>query len=48
MTDPTIALLLNNPFANDSRSWKIARSLTARGWRVTVVARRGEGLPNRE
>ena len=43
-----VALLLNNPFVADSRSWKIARSLAAAGWTVTVVARRADGLPERE
>lgn len=43
-----IALLLNNGFVADSRSWKLARSLADRGWAVTVVARTGEGLPERE
>jgi glycosyltransferase involved in cell wall biosynthesis len=42
---PRINLLLNNPFVTDSRSWKIARSLATAGWRVTVIARPGEGLP---
>ena len=55
MTDRTasaapsrLVLLLNNPFVSDSRSWKIARSLAEAGWSVTVVGRRGEGLPERE
>ncbi len=43
-----VALLLNNPFVADSRSWKIARSLAEAGWTVTVVARRADGLPDRE
>jgi glycosyltransferase involved in cell wall biosynthesis len=43
-----VALLLNNPFVADSRSWKTARSLAEAGWAVTVVARRGDGLPERE
>ena len=43
-----LVLLLNNPFVADSRSWKIARSLAAAGWSVTVVARRDDGLPDRE
>lgn len=43
-----VALLLNNPFASDSRSWKLARSLTEAGYRVSVVARPGIGLPARE
>lgn len=47
-TPPHVALLLNNPFVADSRSWKIGRSLAAAGYRVTVVAREEEGLPARE
>ena len=43
-----LVLLLNNPFVSDSRSWKIAGSLAALGWTVTVVARRADGLPDRE
>jgi glycosyltransferase involved in cell wall biosynthesis len=43
-----VALLLNNPFVADSRSWKLATGLAAAGWRVTVVARAGTGLPERE
>jgi len=48
-----VALLLNNPFVADSRSWKLATSLAAAGWRVTVVARTGTDrtgadLPERE
>jgi glycosyltransferase involved in cell wall biosynthesis len=43
-----LVLLLNNPFVSDSRSWKLARSLAAVGWSVTVVARRAAGLPDRE
>ena len=34
-----VVLLLNNPFISDSRSWKLATSLTAAGCDVTVVAR---------
>ncbi len=40
-----VVLLLNNAFTADSRSWKLATSLTEAGCRVTVVARPGEGLP---
>ncbi|MDP9483279.1 MAG: glycosyltransferase [Chloroflexota bacterium] len=43
-----VALLLNNPFVADSRSWKLATSLSAAGWAVTVVARSQDGLPIRE
>jgi glycosyltransferase involved in cell wall biosynthesis len=48
VTAPRINLLLNNPFVTDSRSWKIAHSMAGAGWRVTVIARRGEGLPARD
>lgn len=41
-----IVLLLNNPFVTDSRSWKLATSLAARGRDVTVVARRRADLPD--
>lgn len=41
-------LLLNNPFVTNSRSWKLARSLAEHGWSVTIVARRSDGLPDRE
>jgi glycosyltransferase involved in cell wall biosynthesis len=40
-----VVLLLNNAFTVDSRSWKLATSLTAAGCEVTVVARPGDGLP---
>ena len=43
-----VALLLNNPFATDSRSWKLATSLSAAGHAVTVVARADPNLPDRE
>jgi glycogen synthase len=43
-----VALLLNNAFTADSRSWKLARSLAAAGCEVTVVARRADGRPDRE
>ncbi len=43
-----INLLLNNPFLTDSRSWKIARSSAQAGHAVTVLARGGDGLPDRE
>ncbi len=45
---PSIALLLNNPFLNDSRSWKLASTLAAAGYRVTVVARHCDALEQRE
>ncbi len=44
----TAALIVNNPFQNDSRVWKMAHSLTAAGYGVTVVARTGPGLPGSE
>jgi glycosyltransferase involved in cell wall biosynthesis len=40
-----VVLLLNNPYTGDSRSWKLASSLAARGDEVTVVARTGPALP---
>ncbi len=43
-----VALLLNNTFTMDSRSWKLATSLSAAGHPVTVVARSREDLPSRE
>ena len=43
-----VALLLNNPFVADSRSWKLATSLARGGDRVTVIARAHGGLPARE
>jgi glycosyltransferase involved in cell wall biosynthesis len=43
-----VALLLNNAFTTDSRSWKLATSLAAAGCEVTVVARPVAGLPARE
>lgn len=45
---PHVALLLNNPFVTDSRALKIARTAATAGYRVTVVAREGPGLPPRE
>ena len=41
----TTALIVNNPFQNDSRVWKMAHTLTDAGYGVTVVARTGPGLP---
>ncbi len=43
-----VALLTNNPFVTDYRVWKLARSLVDAGYEVTVVARPGDGLPERE
>jgi glycosyltransferase involved in cell wall biosynthesis len=48
VTARRVALLLNNPFTADSRSWKLATSLAAAGHAVTVVARAADGLPARE
>ena len=39
-----VVFLLNNPFVADSRSWKLATSLSATGCDVTVVARARAGL----
>lgn len=43
-----VALLLNNPYLTDSRSWKLATSLVAAGHGVTVIARPAAGQPARE
>ena len=43
-----VVLLLNNAYTSDSRSWKLATSLSAAGGDVTVVARARDGLPDRE
>ena len=43
-----VVLLLNNGYTADSRSWKLATSLSAAGCTVTVVARAADGLPARE
>ena len=43
-----VVLLLNNAYIADSRSWKLANSLSAAGCAVTVVARSTDGLPARE
>jgi glycosyltransferase involved in cell wall biosynthesis len=44
----TTALVVNNPFQNDSRVWKMAHTLTDAGYGVTVVARTGPDLPEFE
>ncbi|MDQ6682755.1 MAG: glycosyltransferase family 4 protein [Chloroflexota bacterium] len=43
-----LTMLLRNPFTHDSRVEKEARSLTAAGYRVTVVADAAPGLPDAE
>ena len=43
-----VVLLPNNPFETDSRVWKIAGTLGAAGYDVTVVAREKAGLPERQ
>lgn len=43
----TVAVLVNNPFLTDARSWKMASTLVDAGYRVTVVARTDAGLPAR-
>jgi len=40
-----VAVLVNNPFVTDARSWKMASTLAAAGYRVTIVARAEEGAP---
>ena len=43
-----LTIVLPSTGAFDSRTWRIAGSLAARGHRVTVVARRGDGLADDE
>jgi glycosyltransferase involved in cell wall biosynthesis len=43
-----VAMLVRNPYTHDTRVEKEARTLTDAGYRVTVVADAGAGLPERE
>ena len=43
-----VAMLVRNPYTHDTRVEKEARSLAAAGYRVTVVADAGAGLPEHE
>jgi glycosyltransferase involved in cell wall biosynthesis len=43
-----VVLLLNNAYTSDSRSWKLATSLTEAGCDVTVLARADPDLPDHE
>jgi len=43
-----VVMLLRNPYTHDSRVEKEAATLVAHGFRVTVVADAGSGLPARE
>jgi glycosyltransferase involved in cell wall biosynthesis len=43
----SVALIINNPFTGDSRAWKMATTLSAAGYRVTIVARATDDLPPR-
>ncbi|MBA2570690.1 MAG: glycosyltransferase family 4 protein [Chloroflexi bacterium] len=43
----SVVVLVNNPFVTDARSWKMASTLAADGYGVTVVARAEAGLPSR-
>jgi glycosyltransferase involved in cell wall biosynthesis len=43
-----VAMLVRNPFTHDTRVEKQARTLAGAGYRVTVVADAGAGLPERE
>ncbi len=47
MSQTSVAILVNNPFVTDARSWKMASTLAAAGYQVTVVARAEDGLPTR-
>ena len=44
----SVAMLVRNPFTHDTRVEKEARTLLTAGYRVTVVADAGAGLPERE
>jgi glycosyltransferase involved in cell wall biosynthesis len=43
-----IAMLVRNPYTHDTRVEKEVRTLTAAGYRVSIVADAGPGLPERE
>lgn len=43
-----VTLVLPSTGAFDSRAWRIAGSLARRGHAVTILARSGDGLPDRE
>jgi glycosyltransferase involved in cell wall biosynthesis len=43
-----VAMLVRNPFTHDTRVEKEARTLAQAGYRVTVVADAGPGLPDRQ
>jgi glycosyltransferase involved in cell wall biosynthesis len=45
---PHVAMLVRNPYTHDTRVEKEARTLVGAGYRVTVVADGGPGLPERE
>jgi glycosyltransferase involved in cell wall biosynthesis len=40
----SVALLVNNAFVSDARSWKMASTLAGSGYQVTVVARAEQGV----
>src|SRR4051812_40306049 len=43
-----LVLVLPSTGTFDSRTWGIARTAAGRGHDVTVIARRGDGLPDQE
>ncbi len=43
-----VTILINNTYEADARAWKTATALAGAGYRVTVVARWGPGLPSTE
>jgi glycosyltransferase involved in cell wall biosynthesis len=45
---PRVTILVNNTYEADARAWKLATALAANGCQVTVAAREGPGLPERE
>lgn len=47
-SEPHVVMLVRNPYTHDTRVEKEARALLEAGYRVTVVADAGPGLPRRE
>lgn len=44
----TLTIVVPSTVAYDSRTWRIARTLATRGHAVTILARSGDGLPDRD
>src|SRR3989344_4865045 len=43
-----VCMVVNNPFINDSRVLREAKTLSKNGYKVTVYATKGKRLPNQE